>query len=166
MLINSAKYEGGKLILSALGRDAAQLAYNFKPGEYQISPVKKKRSLDANAYLWVLCEKIAKAVGITKEEVYRKNINDVGVCEPLPIKAIAVDEFCRKWSARGIGWFVEIIDDSKLEGYKLVHAYYGSSVYNTQEMARLLDSVIQDAKSVDVETLRPEELERMKAAWQ
>ena len=29
-----------------------------------------RRSLDANAYLWILCDKLAAVLGSTKEEIY------------------------------------------------------------------------------------------------
>ena len=56
---------------------------------------RKKRSLDANDYLWVLCTKIAERLqdsklSISKEEVYRKHIHLVGKYEPLALRADAV----------------------------------------------------------------------------
>jgi hypothetical protein len=41
----------------------------------------------------------------------------------------------------------------------------GTSLYNTSEMARFIDMVVQEAKEEGIETLPPAELERMKAAW-
>lgn len=44
---------------------------------------RKKRSLDANAYAWVLMSKIADAQEFptTKEEIYEKMLKDYGVLE-------------------------------------------------------------------------------------
>ena len=41
--------------------------------ELDITAVKhrEKRSLDANAYLWVLCQKIAEKINSNKDNVYR-----------------------------------------------------------------------------------------------
>ena len=139
--------------------------YGFKPGEYEITKAKKKRSLDANAYLWVLCSKIAAAVGISKEEVYRRAIRDGEQFTPMPIKAEAVEDFSRIWQGHGTGWFIDVADGSKIPGYKLVLAYHGSSVYDTKSMAQLIDRVIDEAKTLDIETLTPEEIERMKLEW-
>lgn len=165
MKIDGAKYEGGRLVLSTLDPEARRIPFDFKPGDYELVKAKKKRSLDSNSYLWILCSKIADVVRIPKEDVYRRNIREGGEYTPLPIKAEAVDEFCRIWSGHGIGWFAEVTDDSKLPGYKLVFAYHGSSVYDSKQMALLLDRVIEDAKSIGVETLTPAELERMKQEW-
>lgn len=43
-----------------------------------VDKVRKNRSLDANAYFWVLCDKVAEAVGVPKTEIYRGYIKDVG----------------------------------------------------------------------------------------
>lgn len=61
---------------------------------------------------------------------------------------------------------MEIVDDSKLPGYKKVIAYYGSSVYDTREMSVLLDYVVNTAKDMELETATPDELERMKTGWE
>ena len=49
MKIESARIMGNDLILTASIPDARRFVYGFKPGEYEISPAKKKRSLNANA---------------------------------------------------------------------------------------------------------------------
>lgn len=56
-----------------------------KPCELILQPKKEKRSLTANAYMWLVCEKLAKAEGITKEEVYRMAIHDVGVWDDIAV---------------------------------------------------------------------------------
>ena len=85
---------------------------------------RKKRSLDSNAYMWVLAEKIANKLDITKIEVYRDAIKEVGQSEVLPIKNEAVETFIEAWKHNGQGWLCEIIGKSKLEGYTNVTAYY------------------------------------------
>lgn len=161
--IDAARREGTTLILTT--KDAARFMYHFHPGLYAIDKAKKKRSLDANAYLWVLVGKIAAAVGIPTDEVYRNAIRDAGEFTPLPIRADAVEEFSRVWGTKGTGWFVDILDDSKLPGYKLVRAYNGSSSYDTKQMSRLIDYVVQDAKSLDIETMTERELSLLKEGW-
>lgn len=165
MHIEAVRVAGNELILTTKDAEARRLAYNFKPGEYEIKRTRKKRSLDANAYCWALCEEIAKAVHISKEDVYRRNIREVGVYTPLPIKTEAVAEFQRIWSARGVGWFADVIDDSKLPGFKKVFAYHGSSCYDTAQMARLIDSLIQDAQAVGIDTLSERERSLLLTEW-
>ena len=90
----------------------------------EIKMYRKKRSLDSNAYMWTIAEKIAQKLGITKIEVYRDAIKEVGQCEVLPIKNDAVETFINAWKHNGQGWLCEIIGKSKLEGYTNVTAYY------------------------------------------
>ena len=119
------------------------------------------KSETANNYLWKLCTEIAKAVGITKEEVYKSQIREVGEYTPLPIREDAVEEFQRIWSAHGIGWFVDVVDDSKLPGYKLVFAYQGSSTYDSKQLARLIDAVKQEAVNLGIEVRPQEEIDSL-----
>lgn len=165
MRIEEMRIEGNSLILITNDPAARRTAYNFKPGEYELKRVRKKRSLNANAYCWALASQIAEAVGITKEDVYRRNIRDVGEYTPLPVKADAVDEFQRIWKGHGVGWFADVIDDSKIKGYKLLFAYHGSSTYDTAQMSRLIDSLIQDAKAVGIETLSDREKSLLLEEW-
>ena len=102
---------------------------------------------------------------VPKEEVYRKAIKEVGEYEPLPIKDEAVDTFLKRWASKGTGWFAEVIDDSKIPGYKLVFAYYGSSTYDTASMSRLIDYLIDDAKQMELPIPASKEHEEMLKAW-
>jgi len=164
MNVTAASYEGGKLILQTDSRDARKLVYQFKPGEYEVKRSRKKRSLDANAYAWVLCSKIAEAVGITKEEVYQNAVQDGDQYLIATIPDSDCDSFCRAWQSRGIGWRVQVADDPGI-GAKTLFAYYGSSVYDTKAMSRLIDGLVQDAKSMGIETMPPDELRAMLEEW-
>jgi len=145
--------------------DVKEVVSNGKDLSVEIKQYRERRSLDANAYCWVLCQKIAEVVKSTKEEVYRRAIKDVGQFEILPIKAEAVERWMETWASRGLGWFAEVMDDSKLPGYKKIISYYGSSIYDSKEMSVLVDWIVQEAKEIGVETLTPAQLEQMKKDW-
>lgn len=153
---------------------AIQLVEKMKKAELldvEVKVHKEKRSNDANAYFWTLCDKIAKVlskegVNKTKIEVYRDYIKDYSTPIPLPVKSEAVEEFCRNWQTGGIGWLCEIVDDSKLQGYKLLHVYYGSSTFDKEQMSRLIDAVVNDAKELGIETRTPDQLAELKALWE
>lgn len=165
MKIDGAKKVDGGLLLETADPAARRFVYTFKPGDYEITKAKQKRSLNANSMCWKLCTEIAAAVGLTKEEVYINAIKEVGEYTPLPIKAEAVDEFTRIWGAHGIGWPVEVVDDSKIPGYKLLFCYHGTSTYSVKAMSRLIDSLIQDAKAVGIETLSEREKSLLLEEW-
>lgn len=164
MKIDGARIEGGELILKTTDPAARRLVWDFKPGEYDLVKATKKRSRDANAKCWAMCEEIARAVGITKEEVYRRNIKEVGIFTDIPIKKEAVEGFKRIWAARGVGWFCEVADEIN-KHYDMVFAYHGSSTYNTAEMARLIDNIIQDAKAVGLDPMSERERSLLLMEW-
>lgn len=143
----------------------AQEAYG-KDLNMTLADYKKKRSTDANAYCWVLCGKIAEVMPEkSPRDVYRENVRKVGVYLQMNMWENAVPTFEEKWESKGIGWFVDLVDDDSQPGFKLIHAFYGSSTYDTAEMSRLIDSVIQDAQAVGINTMTPKEIERLKACW-
>lgn len=165
MNITECKYEGGCLILRTADPLARRFAYDFKAGNYDITKAKKRRSLDANAYCWVLIDKIAAAVGLPKEEVYRNAIKNIGgVSDVVCVQDEAVDKLLKNWERNGIGWQTEVMS-SKLKGCTNVVLYYGSSVYSSHQMNLLIDQLIQDAKALDIETLPPHKLAAMITEW-
>jgi hypothetical protein len=137
---------------------------NGKQLSVEIKPYRHKRSLDANAYCWVLCQKIAEVIHSTKEQVYKSAINDVGQLEMLAIQEEAAEQFVSIWNSRGLGWYAEEMD-SKIKGCKKIVAYYGSSCYDTKAMSVLIDYIVSSAKELGIETMTPEELSRLKNEW-
>ena len=131
----------------------------------RIEKERKKRSLDANSYMWVLCDSIAKAIRSTKEEVYQKAIREVGEWEDTPISVKALKMWIESWNAKGTGWFAEVQREAKFDGYRVVRNYFGSSIYDTQSMARLIDYIVEEAKGLGIDTRTPNEIEEMKARW-
>lgn len=164
MRIEGARYEGGELILKTSSPDARKFVYQFKAGEFELKKATQKRSLDANAYCWVLCSKIAAAVGISKEEVYQRAVQEGDQYLMCCVTDEDYGQFLRSWQSKGIGWRVQLLDDSGL-GTKTVFAYYGSSVYDTRAMSRLIDSLVQEAKALGIETMPPDELAAMLEEW-
>ena len=123
-----------------------------KDCEITVKQYRKKRSLDANALAWVLIGKIAAAKRITKTEVYRNAIREIGgVSETISIKKAAVKRFQEQWNRNGIGWQIEDIG-SNVPGWTNVIVYYGSSTYDTAQMSALIDALMQDAQSLGIET--------------
>ncbi len=129
--------------------------------DIEIKKYRQKRSLDANAYAWVLIDKIAKVMRIEKKQVYQEAIRNIGgVSETVCVQAAAVDRLCSSWAAHGLGWQADVMP-SKLEGCSNVVLYFGSSTYDTRQMSALIDQLVQDAKALGIETLPPNELSRL-----
>lgn len=136
---------------------------DFRHGaDFEIKPVKKKRSLDSNAYLWILCDQIAQVIHSTKEEVYRMAITEVGKFIEMSFTSKKdMDDFIRWWQEKGIGWIVEMVDTELM----IVHAYIGSSRYTTQEMNVLIDNVVESARELGISTKSDEEIDSLIRSW-
>lgn len=126
--------------------------------EITVKKFRKKRSLDANAYCWVLLDKIAEKKRITRTEAYRNAIREIGgVSDTICVKNNAVERLKQQWCEQGTGWQAEDFP-SAIPGWTNVILYYGSSSYDTKQMADLIDSIVQDAQSLGIETKTPEEI--------
>ena len=145
--------------------DLKLIITNKKELSVEIKAYRKKRSLDSNAYCWILCQKIAEVIHSTKELVYKKVIKDVGQFELMPIKNEAVERWQKVWESKGMGWFSEVLEDSKLEGYKKIVSYYGSSCYDVREMCILINEIVAQCKELEIETMSPRELEQLNIKW-
>ena len=133
----------------------------------KIEPYIKKRSLDANGYLWLILRQMAEKLKTTDKEIYREMIRRVGQVTILPVKDEAIETFVKRWEANGDGWQVDVIGACKnTEGYSNLRCYYGSSVYDTKEFSVLLDEVITEAKELGIDTATPDEIERMKQEYE
>jgi hypothetical protein len=131
----------------------------------KISKLKKKRSLDANAYAWVLISKIAEKTNVAVNEVYRSAIKEIGGnSEVVCIQSHAAASLCEVWQRNGIGWFGETMP-SKIEGCTNVILYYGSSSYDSEQMARLISILKQDCDALGIETKSPAELASLLDSW-
>lgn len=131
-----------------------------------IKPHRRKRSLDANAYCWVLLGKLAEKLGTTPVEAYRHYVTLYGVYDVIAIKDIALRRFIEVWESKGIGYMCENLGACRnTPNATNLRAIYGSSCYNTKEMSRLIDSIVEDCKSQGIETLPPDELEHLKEMW-
>ena len=165
------KLEGGWLMVKPerddLGKAMAVVRkHKDKLYDLEVKEHRKKRSLDANAYAWVLINKIADALRITPKEIYRQAIQNVGGnYEILPVKAEAADHFKQVWESQGLGWPCVDMGKSKIEGYRNLRAYYGSSTYSTTQMAQLIDILLQDCRALDIEVKSEEEIASLMEAW-
>jgi hypothetical protein len=139
---------------------------NDKTLSIEVKPYRPKRSLDSNAYCWVLLDKLSEKLKIPKIEIYQKLIRDVGgVSETICVKNEAVERLCEGWGRNGIGWVTDTFP-SKIEGCTNVILYYGSSTYDKAQMQRLCQLVIDECKLQGIETMTPNELASLLSMWE
>jgi len=133
----------------------------------EIKKYRKSRSLDANKYFWKLLQEICEATNLDTIEDYKRRVKELGIFRQFKIMAQDVKTFEKIWTERGIAWFCEIADTEYIANteFKIINAYYGSSSYNTKQMSRLIDNLVQDCKAVGIETKTPAEIKALLESW-
>lgn len=156
------------LLLNLNELDSIEQLKNEDKLNIELKKYRNKRSLDANAYCWVLCDKIAKELSkegqaITKEKIYKDAILQIGTFEPMIIEEKAYENFKRIWEKQGLGFLVEEV--CRKDKCVKVHCYYGSSTYDSKEMSLLIKLIVGLAESLGIETKTQEELNSLLEAW-
>ena len=126
---------------------------------FDISEHREKRSLNANAYCWALIGKVADALRVSKEDVYLDALKQFGQSEIVSVLSdINVVGYFKYFEKVGTGH----VDGKEFTHYKV---FKGSSEYDSREMSILIDGIVGMAKEMDIETLPPAEIARLKEKW-
>ena len=129
--------------------------------DIEIKPHRQRRSLNSNAYLWVLLEKMATVLKTSKDDLYLIMLDRYGVFTHVIVKPEAVERVKAEWrTVRELGKG----KIGNMDGVQL-QCYFGSSTYDTAEMARLIEGVMSEAKEIGIETLSPAEIALMNQNW-
>ena len=168
-LKESLPLSGGEWLVSFTTRDDPCTMYDDLKDvavRVDIKKASKHRSLSANNFAWVLIDQIAEVTGKTVTEVYQNAIREIGgISDYYGMKEQAYESFCEIWTKGHLGRQVEIIPGSAKPGWINVRAWKGSSDFDSAQMARLIDSLIQDAENLGIPTIADEEIERMVNRW-
>lgn len=133
--------------------------------QYEVKGYKPRRSLSANAYFHVLCQKIAEKLGVSLSHVKNTLMAEFGQIDPDLPAVVMPDDF--DWRENPYLHLHPTQRVKEMNG-KLWRVFYvirGSHTYTSAEMKRLIDGAIAEAKAQDIETLPPHELARMMASW-
>lgn len=126
---------------------------------YKIEEYKQKRSLEANAYYWVLLSKMADVLRVSKRELHLRMLREYSqvsiVCIPANSNIKGYVKYYEQDGAFKKG-------DNLFYTYKI---YKPSSEMDTKEMSVLIDGAVYEAKQLGIETLPPYKIEEIKKAW-
>ena len=145
--------------------DAAPTEYDTtkdKDITIEVKEHRKKRSLDANAYCWVLCTKLAEVLGSSKDEVYEEMIQRYSVLDKDDDGYVAITLLERIPISKVGGHWRFVKKEGKFCSYLRLK---GSSEMDTKEMSVLIDGIVSECKEVGIETDSPREIERIKQQW-
>lgn len=135
---------------------------SFDKLRIKVVKYREKRSLDANAYAWVLMTKIAEVVNTSKEEIYEDMLQKYGAVYEDEDGYITMTVKKSVDMTKINGHWKYIKDNGKFASYLMIK---GSSEYDTAEMSHFIDRIVEEAKELGIETAPPNELERMKQEW-
>lgn len=129
---------------------------------YDVKIVKhrKKRSNNANSYLWELCTQIGNKVNLSKNEVYLQMLKDYGQSMLIPVPKGEMPSRITKY------YEFECSSQLNCKDADWYKCYVGSSEYDTYEMNVLLNGVVQEAKNLGIKTKEDLEIERLIREWE
>lgn len=151
----SGDRRGGYITFRVVKLSIDEISRLKEGAKFAIEPYKEKRSLDANAYMWILCTKIAEVVRSSKDEVYEEMIQKYGYMSEITITVKSEVDMGR---IQGHWKFLKESQDGKFKAYQMIR---GTSDYDRAEMAHFIDMVVSEAKELDIETLPESEIRRM-----
>ena len=138
-----------------------------KTKRYEVKEVKKKRSTNANNYFWKLLQELCEVQNLDTIQEYKIRVKELGIFRRFRIEPKDVKTFEIMWQDKGIAWFCEIADTEYLGSveFKIINAYYGSSSFNSKQMSRLIDNLVQDCQAVEIETKSKAEIDSLLRSW-
>lgn len=123
---------------------------------------REKRSLDANAYAWVLMQKIAEAIHTEKWSVYLMMLERYSpVFTHIIVRPEAVERVKGEWRTVKVLGPIQVNGSTGIQ----LQCYFGSSTFDSKEMASFIDGIVSECKEMGIETLPPDEIERMRREW-
>lgn len=135
--------------------------------DVEIKKHREKRSLSANAYFHVLCNKISAETGESEDAVKRRLVVSYGALardkdgKPVGLKlppTVDPSDFYP---------YVRLYETRQENGkdYSCYFVYKESHKMDSKEFARLVDGAIEEAKELGIQTDTPEQLARYKEEW-
>ena len=146
---------------------AKMLCDKFRDGfvDIQVEKWSDKRSLQANAYFHVLCNKIADATKSSMDDVKKLLVQQYGtLARGKDGKYMAV-KVPSNTDIQKIYPYVRYIGEDE-NGLDMYLFFKHTSDLTKDEMNTLISGTIYEAKSLGIETLTPDEIERMMNRWQ
>ena len=162
--------DGGYLITIRAAMNPHILELVGKDVVFEVKKDRKRRSLDANGYYWILVDKLAEAMRVSKTRMHNTLLRKYGqrfIVDESPVGIMLPDTEEAENEAFELET-VHLRPTSQVkEGKdgKTYRAYYvlrGSSDYDSWEMSILIDGTISDCQDVGIETMTPDELLRLK----
>ncbi len=141
-----------------------------KKAIYDLSLYQEKKTRSQNNYYWQLLEKIAVKTHVSKAVIHNTNLRHLGLVMRISDKPVYIllpdTEKAEKEALNAITYHLAPRSETKLGTDGKMYRWYvmlrGSSDMSVSEMSALVDFAVQDAKSLGIEVLTPNELEHIR----
>lgn len=160
--------DGTQNITITVGADFRETFEKLKNAtvKVEINKASDRRTSNQNRFAWELIDQIAAESHKKVSDVYRDAIREIGgVSTTVGMKNEAIPIFRDGWEKGHLGRQVEIIPGSTKPGWSNVKIFFGSSEFDTIQMGRLLDILIQDAEALGIPTLTEKQIEKYYGKW-
>ncbi len=155
------------LLLDTKDLDIVEQLKNEDKLNVEIKKYRKKRSLNANNYFWKTLQDLCELAEIDTIEEYKRRVKQLGIFRRFKIEKENINTFEKMWSSQGVAWFCEISDTEYIGDieFKIINAYYGSSSFNSKQMSRLINDLVEDCHYYGIETKTAEEINSLIESW-
>ena len=149
---------------------ATYLLDSDKEQLWDLAKHREKRSLDANSYFHVLCDKLRLKLGISMARCKNQLIADYGQVMyledgvPLIYKTNADEDYMLELETIHTKCLKVTKENGRLVYFYRV--YRGSHTYDSAEFNTLLQGCIQECQQQDIDTATPAEIARMIEMWE
>lgn len=125
-----------------------------------------RRSRNANAYFHVLSGKLADVRRVSKAKQKNELITTYGQILYIDgVPAMVKTNLAREAVENQESLHMKFIRYSAEESAAFYTIYRGSHTYDSREMSILIEGAVSEAKEEGIETMTPDEIARMTAAW-
>lgn len=140
----------------------------------ELKQYREKRSLDANAYYWVLVGRLADMMEQSNSWIHNDMLRKYGQIEVIDGKGVYLvlpdTETAQRATDESQTYHLKPTSQVKKGKDGIMYRTYmmlrGSSDYDTKEMTELINGIVTACKEVGIETLPPSEVERMLEAYE
>jgi len=141
-------------------------ALEGKDLKIRITKITNPRSLDANSYFHLLCDRLRQVLGISMAHMKNILITSYGQIEyiddqPLIYKTNAPAEYVQELEEVHMKFMKQGEDGAYW--YKV---YRGSHTYDSKEMSILLEGTVQEASDQGIEVKSPDEIKHLEMLWE
>lgn len=141
--------------------------------DIEIKKHRERRSLDANAYYWVLITKAAKRLRISNNRAHNLMLRRYGALEVIDGQVVYLvlpdtdeaEERALESETYHIRPTSQVKAGKDGKQYRTYIMLKGSSDYDTAEMSRLINGIVDECKEMGIETMPPDKLAALLEGW-